>query len=113
MSVPQERNQVIPPTVLQSCFGLPPINLSERRELPTFIPSKDYQNLDFFPNSNEFHDLISFTLLFSLFSVITLSSAIGAFISYFIYEVVYQAWIGRMSRGNIERFTKVKQGFML
>jgi uncharacterized protein YggT (Ycf19 family) len=52
-------------------------------------------------------------MLFTLFSVITQSCAIGAFISYFLFEVVYQWWIGSQTRKNIERFTKVKQGFML
>lgn len=84
-AVPQERNQLVQPTLLQSCLGLPPIDLSEPRELPTFIPSRDYQSTDLFPNSSEVHELLSLAMLFTLFSVITQSTAVGAFLSYFIF----------------------------
>lgn len=52
-------------------------------------------------------------MVFTLFSVLTASTAIGAFLSYLVFEVLYQWWIGRQTRQNIERFTKVKEGFML
>lgn len=107
MLVAQERNQVLNETTLQSCLGLPPIDLNEHRELPTFVATLDYQNTELFPITSEIHDIVTFIMLFSLFSILTSSCAISALISYVLYEIMFKGWIARTARKNIERYTKV------
>lgn len=66
-----------------------------------------------FPNGNEFEEIHTVIIVYLMWVVLTNSSPIAAFLTYFIDQYILNAWIASKCRDNLERMTRVKKGFMV
>ena len=66
-----------------------------------------------FPNGDEFEELHTIIIIYLLWIIVTGSSPIAAFLTYFCDEWILNAWVASTYRKNLERMTRVREGFML
>ena len=104
-------------TTTESLFGFPPVDLRENNALKNtnLVIFDDKMDIvsDVFPNGNEFEELHTVIIIFLLFNLLSNSTAISAFVTFFIDTYMFNGWIENSCRRNLERMTKVKEGFML
>jgi hypothetical protein len=101
---------------MQSFFKIPPEDLRNENglnEIRMYLDDDLEIMKEVFPNGDEFEEIHTIIIMFLLFVVLTNSSLIAAFLTYFCDEWIFNAWIGSAYRKHLQKMTRVKEGFMI